>query len=124
DIEENGVNISAESIENAISEKTAAIIGVHCYGNLCNTERIEEIARRNNLKVIYDAAHSFGTFDESGKSVFSYGDLSVASFHATKVFNTIEGGAIVSRSLEMKKTLDALANFGKVKGLDIDCGLN
>jgi hypothetical protein len=84
---------------------------VHCYGTPCDVERIEAIARKHELKVIYDAAHAFGV-RQDGQSILRHGDLSVLSFHATKVFNTFEGGAIVCRDAAMKQHIDHLKNFG------------
>jgi dTDP-4-amino-4,6-dideoxygalactose transaminase len=84
---------------------------VHVYGNPCNVEELEKIAKKHNLKIIYDAAHAFGVKID-GNSVLNYGDLSILSFHATKVYNTIEGGAIVSHTKEMKERIDMLKNFG------------
>lgn len=111
DIDPKTFNLSASHIEAAITPATQAIVPVHCYGNPCDTERIREIADRNSLKVIYDAAHAFGVRN-AGRSLLLDGDLSVLSFHATKVFNTFEGGAIVSHSAEMKEHIDRLKNFG------------
>jgi dTDP-4-amino-4,6-dideoxygalactose transaminase len=108
---EDDFNIDTNKIEDAITDKTTAIMAVHCYGMPCRVEEIEAIAKRRNLKVIYDAAHAFGV-KYKDTSVLNYGDLSVLSFHATKVFNTFEGGAIVSNSLEMKTKIDKLKNFG------------
>lgn len=113
DIEPETLNIDPARIEAAITPRTTAILAVHCYGNPCDVDRIDEIARRYNLRVIYDAAHAFGVRCHCG-SVLQHGDLSVLSFHATKVFNTFEGGAIVSRSAEMKHHIDQLKNFGFV----------
>ena len=104
-------NLDAGKIESAITENTTAILPVHVYGNPCNHVQIDAIAKKNNLKLIYDAAHGFGV-KENGVSILNYGDLSILSFHATKVFNTFEGGAIVSHSLEMKQHIDDLKNFG------------
>lgn len=124
DIESKGFNIDPKAIEAAITENTCAILPVHCYGHPCQVREIERIAKAYDLKVIYDAAHAFGVKDELG-SILNYGDLSILSFHATKVFNTFEGGAIVSHSLEMKKKIDSLKNFGIQQNLDIgECGLN
>jgi dTDP-4-amino-4,6-dideoxygalactose transaminase len=111
DIDSKTCNLDSEQIEAAITSKTQAIMPVHCYGNPCEVEQIEKIANKYKLKVIYDAAHAFGV-RYKGKSVLKYGDLSVLSFHATKVFNTIEGGAIVSPDRETKKQIDFLKNFG------------
>ncbi len=104
-------NIDPNRIEAAITDKTVAILPVHCYGSPCDVERIEAIAKKHHLKVIYDAAHAFGV-KLCGKSVLEYGDISTISFHATKVYNTIEGGALVCHSLEMKRLIDQLKNFG------------
>lgn len=124
DIEHDGYNIDIHAIRNAITPNTSAILPVHCFGFPCKTSEIQEIANQHNLKIIYDAAHAFGIEDDSG-SILNVGDLSVISFHATKVFNTFEGGAIVSHSLEMKQKIDRLRNFGFEANLDvIDCGLN
>lgn len=104
-------NIDPEKIEAAITPRTSAIMPVHVYGQPCNTNRIKEIANKYGLKVIYDAAHAFGV-RVNGKSILTEGDLSTLSFHATKVFNTIEGGAMVMPDLETKKRIDDLKNFG------------
>lgn len=111
DIEPEFFNIDPEKIEAAITPKTTAILPVHVYGNPCKIERIQEIADIYGLKVIYDAAHAFGV-NYHGQSIFNYGDLSVLSFHATKVFNTMEGGAIVCHDAATKKRIDYLKNFG------------
>jgi len=110
DIEEDSLNIDVNRINSALSNNTEAILPVHCYGNVCSVETINNIAQKNNLKVIYDAAHAFGVNDKNG-SILNYGDLSVVSFHATKVFNTFEGGAIVSQDIELKEKIDSLINF-------------
>ncbi|GHV44205.1 aminotransferase [Bacteroidia bacterium] len=111
DIEPNTCNIDAAKIEAAITPKTTAIMPVHVYGYPCDTERIQEIADKYGLKVIYDAAHAFGV-EIGGKSILEYGDMSTLSFHATKVYNTIEGGALICRDAETKKRIDYLKNFG------------
>lgn len=111
DIDPEDLNIDPSKIESAITDKTTAIMPVHCYGHSCDCDAIEEIANRRNLKVIYDAAHAFGVQCHCG-SVLKHGDLSILSFHATKVFNTFEGGAIVSHDLESKQKIDYLKNFG------------
>lgn len=111
DIEPIRFTLDPAKIEAAITPKTTAILPVHVYGLPCFMEEIEEIARRRGLKVIYDAAHTFGA-TYKGKSIASYGELSILSFHATKVFNTFEGGAIISHSAEMKHHIDNLKNFG------------
>lgn len=104
-------NINPDRIEEAITSKTAAIMPVHCYGNPCEVEKIQHIADVYGLKVIYDAAHAFGVTHEGG-SLLNHGDLSVLSFHATKVYNTFEGGAIVCPNEKTKQRIDFLKNFG------------
>ena len=104
-------NIDPDKIEPAITPQTSAIMPVHVYGQPCDTKRIQEIADKYGLKVIYDAAHAFGV-EVNGESILNAGDLSTLRFHATKVFNTIEGGAMVTHDAEMKKQIDYLKNFG------------
>lgn len=104
-------NIDPDRIEAAITPKTTAVMPVHVYGKPCNTKRIKEIADTYGLKVIYDAAHAFGV-EVDGESVLNAGDLSTLSFHATKVYNTVEGGALVMHDIETKKRIDYLKNFG------------
>jgi len=111
DIEAKTMNINAEKIEALITPKTTAILPVHVYGNPCDVKKIEEIADIYGLKVIYDAAHAFNVKLED-ESILNFGDLSILSFHATKVFNTIEGGAIISPDAKTKKRIDFLKNFG------------
>jgi dTDP-4-amino-4,6-dideoxygalactose transaminase len=111
DIDPLTFNLDPEKIESAITPKTAAILAVHVYGNPSAVERIQRIADTYGLKVIYDAAHAFGV-TQNGVSVLGCGDLSVLSFHATKAFNTFEGGAIVCRDAETKRRIDFLKNFG------------
>lgn len=111
DIEPEFCNLDPEKLEAAITPKTTAILPVHVYGNPCKVERIQEIADIYGLKVIYDAAHAFGV-NHNGQSICNYGDLSILSFHATKVFNTMEGGAIVCHDAATKKRIDYLKNFG------------
>lgn len=124
DIDPETLNIDVQGIEQAISSKTSAIMPVHCYGNPCDVEEIKKIAKKHNLKVIYDAAHAFGVEDKNG-SILNYGDLSILSFHATKVFNTFEGGAIVSSSMEEKTHIDQLKNFGFVDEVTVvETGIN
>lgn len=124
DIEPEFMNIDPERIEAAITTKTTAILPVHVYGNPCATERIQEIADEHGLKVIYDACHAFGVA-QKGKSILLAGDLSVLSFHATKIFNTFEGGAIVCHDKKMKKHIDLLKNFGFAGELEvIEPGIN
>lgn len=111
DIDPKTLNIDPYKIEAAITPQTTAILAVHCYGHPCDTEAIQKIADTYNLKVIYDAAHAFGV-ELNGTSVLNCGDLSVMSFHATKVFNTFEGGAIICHDQNMKTRIDRLKNFG------------
>jgi len=111
DIDPETLNLDPERIEAAITPQTTAIMPVHCYGHPCDVGAIQKIADNYNLKVIYDAAHAFGVEDEGG-SILRHGDLSVVSFHATKVFNTFEGGAIVCPDAKTKIRIDQLKNFG------------
>ena len=113
DIEPNTLNLDPAKIEAAITPQTTAILPVHCYGNPCDTEAIQKIADNYNLRVIYDAAHAFGV-EDAGGSILRHGDLSVVSFHATKVFNTFEGGAIICPDAKTKQRIDHLKNFGFV----------
>lgn len=111
DIEEETCGMDPAKIEAAITENTVAIMPVHCYGKPCKTTQIDAIAKKCGLKVIYDAAHAFGV-KVNGESILNAGDISTLSFHATKVYNTIEGGALVCHSAEMKHQIDNLKNFG------------
>lgn len=111
DINPEDYTIDVTKIEKLITEKTSAIIPVHVYGNVCNVKEIDKIAKRYNLKVIYDAAHTFGVKVE-GIGIGNFGDASMFSFHATKVFNTIEGGAITFNDESLKNVLNELKNFG------------
>lgn len=113
DIDRKTLNVDPTRIEAAISPHTSAIMPVHCYGHPCDVEAIQKIADNYNLKLIYDAAHAFGVEDNGG-SILRHGDLSVISFHATKVFNTFEGGAIVCHDAKTKQRIDHLKNFGFV----------
>ena len=113
DIDPVTLNLNPEKIEAAITPHTTAIMPVHCYGHPCDVSRIQEIAGNYNLKVIYDAAHAFGVQCHGG-SLLNHGNLSVMSFHATKVFNTFEGGAIVCPDAKTKQHIDHLKNFGFV----------
>ncbi len=113
DIDPVTLNLNPDKIEAAITPQTTAILPVHCYGHPCDVARLQNIADAYGLKVIYDAAHAFGVKDEYG-SIFRHGDLSVLSFHATKVFNTFEGGAIVCPDAKTKLRIDQLKNFGFV----------
>ena len=111
DIEEETCGIDPEKIEAAITPKTTAIMPVHCYGKPVKTKAIQAIADKYGLKVIYDAAHAFGV-EVNGKSILTEGDMSTLSFHATKVYNTLEGGALVMHDEQTKKRIDYLKNFG------------
>lgn len=111
DINPETCNIDPEKIEAAITPKTTAIMPVHVYGKPCDTERIQAIADKYGLKVIYDAAHAFGV-EIGGESILNAGDMSTLSFHATKVFNTVEGGALICHDEKMKRRIDYLKNFG------------
>ena len=113
DIDPQTLNLDPAKIEAAITPQTTAILPVHVYGHPCDVEAIQRVADKHNLRVIYDAAHAFGVQCHCG-SVLNHGDLSVLSFHATKVFNTFEGGAIVCPDAETKKHIDQLKNFGFV----------
>lgn len=113
DIDPSNLNMDPAKIEAAITPQTTAIMPVHCYGHPCDVDAIQRIADTYNIKVIYDAAHAFGVKDKGG-SILRHGDLSVLSFHATKVFNTFEGGAIICPDAETKQRIDHLKNFGFV----------
>lgn len=111
DIRPTDYTIDPDKIEALVTEKTCAIVPVHVYGNVCNDEKIEAVAKRHDLKVIYDAAHAFGV-EKNGVPVGRYGDASMFSFHATKVYNTIEGGAICYSDPELTERLAQWRNFG------------
>jgi dTDP-4-amino-4,6-dideoxygalactose transaminase len=111
DIEPNTLNLDPDKIEAAISNDTAAILPVHVYGRPCDVNAIQSVADRHDLKVVYDAAHAFDVQDEGG-SILRHGDVSILSFHATKVFTTFEGGAVISKDSEMKQRVDNFKNFG------------
>ena len=113
DVEPETLNLDPSKLEAAITPQTTAIMPVHCYGNPCDVAAIQKIADTYNLRVIYDACHAFGVEDDGG-SVLRHGDLSCISFHATKVFNTFEGGAIICPDAKTKKRIDQLKNFGFV----------
>jgi dTDP-4-amino-4,6-dideoxygalactose transaminase len=123
DIDPNTLNIDPEKIEAAITPKTTAILPVHVYGNPCNVARIKEIADTYGLKIIYDACHTFGVTINK-EPVLNFGDLSVMSYHATKVYNTFEGGAIVCHDQATKTRIDNLKNFGFVDGQVVTPGIN
>jgi dTDP-4-amino-4,6-dideoxygalactose transaminase len=124
DIDEGSLNINPVLIEAAITDQTTAILATHVYGNPCDIDAIQYIADKHGLKVIYDAAHCFGT-TYHGKSVFEYGDISTISFHATKLFHTIEGGAVVTKSPELTNIMSKLRNFGhKTSESFMNAGVN
>jgi dTDP-4-amino-4,6-dideoxygalactose transaminase len=124
DIEPNTYCINPELIETAITEKTSAILATHVYGYPCDVHKIQEIADKYNLKVIYDAAHAFG-IKLNGKSILQYGDCSTLSFHATKLFHTAEGGAVVCKDDEIAKRVFLMKKFGHIGEDDyIDIGVN
>ncbi|MGL4448388.1 MAG: dTDP-4-amino-4,6-dideoxy-D-glucose aminotransferase VioA [Aeromonas sp.] len=124
DIDPNTFNIDPAKIEAAITPRTTAIMPVHCYSNPCDVEAIQKIADNYGLKVIYDAAHAFG-IQYKGESLLKWGDMSVLSFHATKVFNTFEGGAIISPDAKSKQRIDRLKNFGIADELTVTApGIN
>ncbi|UOE41520.1 DegT/DnrJ/EryC1/StrS family aminotransferase [Chryseobacterium suipulveris] len=111
DIDEDSLNINADLIEAAITDKTSAILATHVYGNPCDVEKIEEIAQKHQLKVIYDAAHAFGV-EVNGKSIFEYGDISTCSLHATKLYHSVEGGLVITKDAILLKKLAYMRNFG------------
>lgn len=111
DIDKETLNINPNLIEAAITANTSAILATHVYGNPCDVEAIDAIAEKHGLKVIYDAAHCFGT-TYKGQSILNYGDISTISFHATKLFHTVEGGAVVTNNTELANKLSYLRNFG------------
>lgn len=111
DIDSQTLNIDPTKIEAAITSKTQAILATHCFGNPCDIDAIDLIAKKHNLKVIYDAAHCFGT-EYKGENIFSYGDISTTSFHATKLYHTVEGGAVFTNNENIFKKMDFMRNFG------------
>ncbi len=111
DINSETLNIDADKIEEAITEKTSAILATHVYGNPCDVEKIDRIAKKYNLKVIYDGAHAFGVKIKD-KSIFEYGDISTCSLHATKLYHSIEGGLVVTKSAVLLQKLSSIRNFG------------
>jgi dTDP-4-amino-4,6-dideoxygalactose transaminase len=123
DIEDDGFNIDADKIEQAITPRTQAILATHVYGLPCNVEKIEGIAARHGLKVIYDAAHAFGT-NYKGRPLLSYGDISSCSFHATKIFHTVEGGSLACNDDCLYRTLGLMRAFGHVKDDHFSMGIN
>ncbi|HWB24570.1 MAG TPA: DegT/DnrJ/EryC1/StrS family aminotransferase [Chitinophagaceae bacterium] len=124
DISERTFNIDPNKIEEAITPATSAILATHVFGNPCDVIAIKAIADKYNLKIIYDAAHCFGT-KINGRSIFEYGDISTTSFHATKLFHTIEGGAVFTMNPELLKTLSLFRNFGHTSPVTFDgAGIN
>lgn len=111
DIDEKSLNIDASKIEKAITEKTSAILATHVYGNPCDIDAIEAIAKKHKLKVIYDAAHAFGV-RLNGRSVFEFGDISTCSLHATKLYHSGEGGLVITKDAELLKKMAYIRNFG------------
>lgn len=111
DIDPDSLNIDPATIEILITPKTSGIMATHVFGNACDVEAIQEIANRHNLKVIYDGAHAFGV-DYKGTSILNYGDISTCSFHATKLFHTTEGGAVVTKDPELLRKMSLARNFG------------
>lgn len=124
DIKADDYTIDEEKVEALITEKTSAILAVHVYGQPCNVKRLAEIAQKHNIRLIYDAAHAFGV-KVDGKSIACFGDVTMFSFHATKVFNTIEGGAIIFSDTSLERRLKSLRNFG-IEGPEsvMDVGYN
>ena len=124
DVDPESLTLSPTAVEAAITESTRALMPLHCYGNTCDTDALAEIAEKYHLKIIYDACHSFGV-EDSGGSVLRHGDVSVVSFHATKVFNTFEGGMVVCKDSELKRKVDQLKNFGFLDEITIvEPGIN
>jgi dTDP-4-amino-4,6-dideoxygalactose transaminase len=123
DINERDFCIDANKIEAAITDKTIAILATHVYGNPCDIENIDAIAKRHNIKVIYDAAHAFGA-TYKGKQILSYGDISTCSFHATKVFHTVEGGCIITHDDALSRKLELYRQFGHIGDDYYSVGIN
>lgn len=123
DINENDFNINADKIEEKITDKTRAILAVHCFGIPCDVDKIEEIAKKHNIAVIYDAAHSFGT-KIGDRSVLSYGDMSSCSLHGTKVYHSIEGGLVAVNNDKYQERINAIRNFGNCDGTYKYIGIN
>ncbi|GEN74962.1 DegT/DnrJ/EryC1/StrS family aminotransferase [Chryseobacterium hagamense] len=124
DIDPTSLNIDPSKIEEAITANTTAILATHVYGNPCDVEAIDRIAKKHNLKVIYDAAHAFGV-EINGKSIFEYGDISTCSLHATKLYHSVEGGLVITKDSDLLKKLAYIRNFG-ISGFDsfAELGLN
>jgi dTDP-4-amino-4,6-dideoxygalactose transaminase len=124
DISADSLNIDPDKIEQAITGETTGILATHVYGNPCDVDKIERIARKHSLKVIYDAAHAFGT-KVANRSLLSYGDVSTVSFHATKLFHTVEGGALVTPSPGVLKRMAEMRNFGHISPIAFsEIGIN
>lgn len=123
DIDESTLNIDPEKIEASITSKTKAILAVHVFGNPCNVTEISKIAAKHNIPVIYDAAHAFGVKID-GQSVFNFGDISMCSFHATKVIHTIEGGGIVTSDAKISSKIELMKRFGHNKDNHLQLGIN
>lgn len=123
DIEPETYCIDADKIEAAITDKTKAIMAVHVFGYPCDVEKIEAIAQKHNLKVIYDGAHAFGV-EYKGRSLLSYGDISTCSFHATKLFHTVEGGAVIVKDNEINKKIELIKKFGQESDNHYMLGIN
>ena len=123
DIDKDTLCIDVNKIEEAITKKTKAIMAVHVFGYPCDVDKVQEIANKYGLKVIYDGAHAFGS-KYKGKSLLSYGDISTCSFHATKLYHTIEGGACISNNKEVYKKIESLKNFGSTEGKYENIGIN
>ncbi len=124
DIDKNTLNIDPELIEAAITPNTSAILATHVFGNPCDVEAIDRIAKKHNLKVIYDAAHAFGV-TVNGKSIFEYGDVSTTSFHATKLFHTVEGGAVITKDASLLRRIALMKGFGHTSPITFEgIGIN
>jgi len=124
DIDAYSLNIDPSKIEEAITDQTSAILATHVFGNPCDIDAIETIANKHNLPIIYDAAHCFGTLYK-GRSIFNYGTISTTSFHATKLFHTVEGGAVFTQDSTLLKKMAFLANFGHHGPTDfVEVGIN
>ena len=124
DIDPETLNISPEQIEAAITPRTSGILATHVFGNPCKVQEIQDIARRHNLKVIYDAAHAFGV-KHKGQSLLSHGDIATCSFHATKLFHTVEGGSVNTPDPELLRRMALLRNFGHASQTEFDgIGIN
>src|SRR5690554_4987703 len=116
DIDKESLNIDPTKIEAAITDKTSAILATHVYGNPCDVKAIEKIAQKHHLKVIYDGAHAFGV-ELYGKSIFDFGDISICSLHATKLYHSIEGGLVICKNKDLYQKLKYMRNFG-ISGFD------